>query len=186
MPTTSAGMPPIGPTQAGTHQTIGSQSIISSPSTAAATITADLKSAGQWSSMSAEQQQRYANMIGNVQYALDHGTFNQADARQLQDVLRIAHTNGYGDASTTKSGVDISGLQMDATGNVKVNDLKNVTFYPNSGGPRHIDLPPTWSRRASDGVWIDTASGKKLKGEDLTRANAIEQHNINADINNNN
>jgi len=157
----------------GSGRTMGSSVISRADSRAIGSILDQVQAAGDWSTLGTDQQGRYAQLMSNIHESLSSDAFTTQDAGQLKEVLKVARSKNFEDATHTRvsefTGSTTIKVPHGAGGNVK----------------QKVSLPAGWARNPS-GQWIEvTSSGMRpLTVAEVKKAEQIEAHNNQVDIDN--
>lgn len=86
------------------NRSAGSQAIGLATTNGLRAIADKIQTAGDWSSMSADDQQYYGGLLSNMNQALQNETFAQADANILHSAAEVAQKKGFRITTTDSSG----------------------------------------------------------------------------------
>lgn len=163
-------------TVAGSSRMVGSSLIGNASSEAIDSIVKKVQDAGDWSSMSTQQQTEYGNLVRNIQDSLQHDTHSRENVRQLQGALQTAKNKGF---------------LPDASGTSTVSVVEPTTFKIERGAPqaeRHADVPADWrvAAHAPGGYMVKDSTGvlRNLNAQELEQLKEIQAFNRQIDMRN--
>lgn len=129
----------------GSIRSLGSTAIGAASSSTISSIVDKFQSApGDWSNLSAEQQQEYGNLISNIQESMQHDSFSSVDARKLQQAMTIARDKNFHNAA---------GAQVTDASIPRITD-ERIKIDHSAPAPQPVATPPIPEGWEASGKWV--------------------------------
>lgn len=162
--TLSSGYTPTGGTR-----TTGAMAIGRADLDAINGVLNSIQGAQNWSSLSAAEKTRYGQLVSNIHDSLNTDMHTSESAQQLKQALSIAKSKGFIDPSTHAVVDEFTGMPtLKITRNTR----------------QKVAMPAGWAR-GTDGKWYDGGmTGRQLNATEIVKAEQIERHNNQIDIDN--